>query len=468
MRVLMVFFDTMRYDHAGFNGCARRTTPNLDALAAEGAVFRNSFCTDVPTQPCYTSVMTGKRGITTGVVSHGQPEETITRTTVAFPQILAENGIVTVGVSTLFRFRRWFAKGFTHYLQPSMKTWLQHVTAEQVNALAVPWLQTHAAKNDFFMFLHYWDPHTPYNLVPERYVEKFYKADPYDLATHSLDDLHARPLMDFFISGGAVPELKNGLTDFEYPVAQYDAEINYADEHFTEVVDTLRKLKVLDDTLILFTSDHGEAMNEHGVYYDHMDAYEQVSHVPLMVRYPERVKPGEIDALVQHIDFAPTVLEAFGLETPDDFEGKSLWGLLEGKTDEHYDSVFTNHGLWSAQRAMRTKEWSLIRTIDPGMLEERPPFELFHRARDPGETRDVSADHPDLFQVMKEDYHNWMDDRLGSRPDPLRLVCASGKGAWTGVKARYERHLAEKPEVPTPMTPRDRARIDDEPERRTR
>ena len=87
---------------------------------------------------------------------------------------------------------------------------------------------------------------------------------------------------------------------------------------------------------------------------------------------------------------------------------------------------------------------------------------------DIGETRDVSADHPDLFQVMKEDYHNWMDDRLGSRPDPLRLVCASGKGAWTGVKARYERHLAEKPEVPTPMTPRDRARIDDEPERKTR
>ena len=465
MRVLLVFFDTMRHDHAGCYGYARDTTPNIDRLAAEGALFKNSYCTDVPTQPCYTSVFTGKRGMTTGVDCHGQREETIGGRTATFPQVLAENGIVTAAVSTLYRFRRWFAKGFTHYMQPSMKTWLQHVTADQVNEQAVPWLRAHASE-DFFLFLHYWDPHTPYNLAPESYLKRFYSGDPYDPANRSLDDLRSRPIMDFFISGGAVPELRRGLTDFEYPIAQYDAEIAYADERFGEVLHVLSEEKVLDDTLVIFTSDHGEAMNEHGVYYDHMDAYEQVTHVPLVIRYPERVKQTEIEALVQHIDFAPTILEAFGVDCPPEFEGRSLWPLLEGKQgkdENHYDAVFTNHGLWSAQRAMRTREWSLVRTIERGMLDPRPPFELFHRSEDPAEARDVAAEYPDVAREMEVRYLRWMEEQLGPRPDPLRVAAASGEGAWESVRARYERHLADH----RPVTPKDRAEIDDEPGRKT-
>jgi arylsulfatase A-like enzyme len=272
--------------------------------------------------------------------------------------------------------------------------------------------------------------------------------------------------MDFFISGGAVPELRRGLTDAEYPVAQYDAEIAYADERFGEVLHVLSEEKVLDDTLIIFTSDHGEAMNEHGVYYDHMDAYEQVTHVPLVIRYPERVKQTEIGALVQHIDFAPTILEAFGVDCPPGFEGRSLWPLLEGKQgkdENHYDAVFSNHGLWSAQRAMRTREWSLVRTIECGMLDPRPPFELFHRSEDPAEARDVAGEFPDVAREMEVQYLRWMEEHLGSRPDPLRVAASSGEGAWESARALYERHLADH----RPVTPKDRAEIDDEPGKKT-
>ncbi len=201
-------------------------------------------------------------------------------------------------------------------------------------------------------------------------------------------------------------------------------------------------------------------MNEHGIYYDHMDAYDQVSHVPLVIWHPQRVKPAKVDALVQHIDFAPTILEAFGVKVPEDFEGRSLWPLLEGKESEHYDAAVTNHGLWSAQRAMRTSEWSLVRTIEPGMLDPRPAFELYNRAEDPGESQDVAAEHPDLFEEMQNRYFRWMEEHLGQNPDPLRLVVQSGRGAWVNVKARYERHLATQT---APVTPKDRARIDDEP-----
>ncbi|NIN69978.1 MAG: sulfatase-like hydrolase/transferase, partial [Anaerolineae bacterium] len=201
------------------------------------------------------------------------------------------------------RFRRWFAQGFVHYVQPDMKTWLQHVSCEMVNEAALPWLEVHAGQEDFFLFLHYWDPHTPYNLVPKRYLDKFYSGDPYDPTNKSLADLRSRPMLDYFLSGGAVPELKEGLTDIEFPVAQYDAEINYADENFGRVLELLERKKVLKDTIIIFTSDHGEAMRgEHGIYFDHMDAYEQVSHVPLFVWSPGRVKAGKINSFVQHVD----------------------------------------------------------------------------------------------------------------------------------------------------------------------
>ncbi len=351
MRVILVFFDTMRHDHASCYGYPKTTTPNIDRLAGDGALFLNSYPTDVPTQPCYTSTLTGKRGITTGVVTHGQPETTIGSRT--FPEALAENGIMTAAVSSLYRFRRWFAQGFTHYMQPDIKTWLQHVTADQVNALAIPWLKAYGDQ-DFFLFLHYWDPHTPYNEDLAEYVDRFYEgSDPYDPSNRSLDEVRKAELIYFFISGGAVPKLKRGLTDINYPIAQYDAEIFYADDRFGEVLATLEAMKILDDTMIIFTSDHGEAMGEHQVLCDHMDAYEQTSHVPLVIYCPARVKPRKIEALVQHIDFAPTILEAFGVALPEELEGRSLWPLLEGKEDEQYEAVFTNQGLWSAQRAMR-------------------------------------------------------------------------------------------------------------------
>lgn len=454
MRVILVFFDTMRYDHASFNGYPRKTTPVLDELAREGTIFTNCYATDVPTQPCYTATFTGQRGIKTGIVTHGQPEETIPSRLDTFPALLAKKGILTAAISTLYRFRRWFAQGFVHYIQPNIGKWLQHVSCEDVNKEAIPWIKAYA-RQEFFLFLHYWDPHTPYNLVPQRYLEKFYSGDPYDPSNKSLEDLRSRPLMYFFISGGAVPELKEGLTDIEYPIAQYDAEINYADEHFGDVLEALEKEKVLDDTMIIFTSDHGEALRgEHGVYFDHMDAYEQVAHVPLFIWSPGRVKAQTISTFVQHTDIAPTVLEAFGVKAPEFFEGKSLWPILRGETTEHRKFVVTNQGLWSAQRAYRTKRWTLMRTYAPGMLTEAKDWELFDRLDDPDESKDVSAQNGDVFEELRAEYLRWLDAEVGGKPDPLRIEAAKSSAA-NSVKRRFEMWQA--------MSPRDRGDIDDRP-----
>ncbi len=328
--------------------------------------------------------------------------------------------------------------------------------------MALPWLEAYGGGNDFFLFLHYWDPHTPYRMVDPKYVEKFYGGkDPYDPSNHSLDDLRSRGLMNSFVSGGSVPEAGQGLTDLEYPFAQYDAEIFTADEGLGKVVALCEKLKILDDTMILLTSDHGEALGEHGVYFDPMDAYEQVSHVPLVIWCPQKVGAGRSDALVQHIDLAPTILEAFGIGERGALEGRSLWPLLEGKQQEQYEAVMTNHGLWSAQRALRTKDWSLVRTLDPGMLEDRKVgWELFDRKNDPAESTDVAAENTDAFEEMKARYLSWLDEALGRGPDPLRIEAAAGTAA-EAVKRRYREKIAA--DKARNLTPKDRADIDHAP-----
>ena len=131
----------------------------------------------------------------------------------------------------------------------------------------------------------------------------------------------------------------------------------------------------------------------------------------------------EIDALVQHIDFAPTVLEAFGVKVPDEFEGRTLWPLLEGKEKDHYDAIFSNQGLWSSQRVMRTKEWSLVKTIEPGMLISRPPTELYDRRNDLAESKDLAPEKPDVVDELELKYYRWLENRLGNRPDPMRIIC---------------------------------------------
>jgi arylsulfatase A-like enzyme len=220
-------------------------------------------------------------------------------------------------------------------------------------------------------------------------------------------------------------------------------------------------MKILDDTLLIFTSDHGEALGgEHGIYYDHMDAYEQVAHVPLLIRHPGRIEPRVIDAMVQHIDFAPTILEAFGMDVPPVFQGRSLWPLLEGKVTDHYDAVFTNQGLWSAQRAMRTRDWTLMKTISRGMVLEAAPVELYRRSADPEEAHDLAAQHPDVLAALEERYHRWLESQLEDRPDPLR-VTAQGPTAWKTVEARYRQHVESARRQA--MTPADRAAIDHRP-----
>jgi len=435
MKVILFVIDTLRADHLGCYGYGKETSPNIDRLADEGVLFENAYPSDVPTQPSFTSMFTGQRGIMTGVVSHSRTES-LSESIPYLTEILAQNGVTTAAVSTLYMMRRWFARGFKYYMNPvaGIRRKLQQVDAEEINEMALPWIREHKDE-DFFLFVHYWDPHSIYR-PPEPYRRLFYQGDETDPENRSLDVLRTQPVWPFIKRH--LDAMKENITDIEYVIAQYDGEIRYADDNLGELLNLLEDLGIYDETALIFTSDHGESLGEHHFYFDHCDVYEPTVHVPLIVRCPERLPEGRrVRDLVQStLSVAPTVLDLFGLEVPESMEGKSLIEISEGKVDG-YKEIYVNQGLWTAKRAVRVGRWKLIKTLDKSFWET-PETELYDLEADPGEVRNLAEDEPEVVDKLELRMYRWLRRKLGKRVDPLELIVKEGLPAYRWVRIAAE------------------------------
>ena len=438
MKVVFVVIDTLRADHLGCYGYRRPTSPRLDALARESVLFERTYASDVPTQPSYTAIFTGQRGIRTGVVSHSTAED-LPDSTPYLSEIMAQNGHETAGVSTLFFMKKYFARGFHTYMNPVAheRHRIQQVTAAEINRHAVPWLRAHAER-DFFLFLHYWDPHSIYRAPEARYRRMFYRrGDPTDPKNKSLAALD-KQLVGPFVRGH-LDAVREGLTDAEYMIAQYDGEIRYVDTRFGEVLDLLDELGIADDTLLIVTSDHGESMTEHEHFFDHVSVYEQVVRVPLLVRWPRRLAGGRrVGALVQNIDLAPTILEAARIEKPQALQGRSLLPLCRGETEMGYPFVVSNQGLWQAKRMLSDGRWKVIRAIDNGFWPA-PALELYDLDEDPGEMRNLAEQMPAQAAELELRLRRWEDAQLRGGVDPLLRIAQAGLPSRPGVEHAAKR-----------------------------
>jgi arylsulfatase len=424
MKVLFVVIDTLRADHLGCYGYHRNTSPRLDALTKESVLFERAYATDVPTQPSYTAMFTGQRGIRSGVVSHS-PTEGIPDSTPYLSHILAMAGYETAAVSTLFFMKKYFARGFHTYMNPVAhdRHRVQQVTAEEINSYALPWLRANCQKN-FFLFVHYWDPHGLYKAPEEKYRTLFYKGDKSDPSNHSLDALNDQVIGPFVRQH--LDALGENITDAEYVIAQYDGEIRYVDTKFGELLDVVKDLNIEEETLLIVTADHGESMTEHDLFFDHFGVYEPTIRVPLIVRWPHNVPAGKrVRALVQGIDIPTTILDAAGIELPETFQGRSLLPLARGETERGYEYIFSNQGLWQAKRVISDGRWKLIKAIDNGFWPA-PALELYDLENDPGELNNLAESELQKAMEMELRLRRWEDAQLGGGLDPLRKIASMG------------------------------------------
>ncbi len=419
--ILLISVDSLGAKHLGCYGYQRATSPHMDALASEGVLSERLICPAIPTLPSYTTLYTGQHPITHNIVSHPCDNE-LDREAPFLPWHFLRAGYTTCAVDSLMRTRLWFGRGYEFYIDPSLRHTMLYLamTCEDLNARAIPWLRAHASE-PFFLFIHYWDPHWPFN-PPESYRELFYQGNPTDPDNHSLDAWWEYPM-------GAIARdtwlrTANGLvTDAEYVVALYDQEIRYLDDGVGELIAALDELGLAENTLVILTADHGESMIEHGIFFDHHGLYDCTLHVPLIARWPGRLPSGvHLPHTLQVSDIAPTLLDAAGLSIPTAMEGRSFWRLLTGEEQVGgHDRVISLECTWQAKWSLRTDHYKFILARQPD-LYSNPPRELYDLVADPQEEHNIVAERLEVAAAMEADLEGWIADRLqalGRQEDPL-------------------------------------------------
>ncbi len=421
MRTIFISLDTVCADRLSVLGCSRSSTPNLDAFAAQSALFTQAYASDIPTQPSHTALFTGRYGLNTGIVSHFHPPARLGEDIPWLPSVFQASGHRTAAVDHLFSMKEWFIRGYDDYMVPPGRS---RSPASVINSMGMDWLRRNHGE-DFFLFLHYWDAHIPY-VPPEPFKSAFAP-----LGTHRRDPyveqkLRSRPSYPLFKQN--LYDHLDDIPSLDYIEALHYAELAYLDSELGRLFDHLARTGLLDDSMIVVFGDHGEVMTEHDAWFDHAGLYDSVVHVPLMIRAPGLVPPSRIDAMVSLVDVMPTVLELQGLSSPPHAgqdDGRSLTSLIRGSARAHRPYVLLSECTWQAKRGIRTPLWKYIRCWDPGIYPRREA-ELYFLPGDPTEQINVAGEYPDVVAGLDGMLSSWIAAHLARRRDPMVEVMEFG------------------------------------------
>jgi arylsulfatase A-like enzyme len=305
-RVLVwISIDTLRADHLGLYGHRLPVSPTLDALGSQAVVFDNAVAPAPWTLPSLASQFTSRLPSFHGAVSVAARRD---RRFASVFDVLAREGFTVLAVTA----NRYVSPDFG--LADGFDA--LHFTgadAGRVNNLAESALGGWSA-GDLALFVHYMDPHHPYD-APDAWRQRFVRGDYQGSADgKTFFELPA---------SGASPD------DIQHVAALYDAEVAYTDDRVGALLDALRRRGLLERAVVVVSADHGEAFLDHGRWLHGHTLYEELLHVPLIVRAPG-LAPRRVRAPVSLVDLAPTLLDLLGLPRPLSFQGRSLVPLMRG------------------------------------------------------------------------------------------------------------------------------------------
>lgn len=411
LNVLFVTVDTLRADHLGAYGYVRDTSPNIDKLAKEGVLFSQAVAQWPKTTPSFASMLTSTYGHYNGLIKKGRQK--IDDYFVLLPEILKNANYNTVGVvtnpnlATAYNFNQ----GFDTYIE----IWRKSISeeAEYVTEDALSWLRDNSHKGKFFMWLHYVDPHAPY-LPPEPYNEMYVGDKYYDGSQRVPIN---KPMLDHF--GGILPHKQlEDHDELDYYIAQYDTEIRYTDESIGRVLDAVKAMGLNDNTIIIFTSDHGESLGDHNYYFNHgLLPYDDCVRVPLIIKIPGL--KSEIKVIVQPVELInimPTVLNILNIPVNKEAQGRSLVPLMFAGSNGIPEYAFTEAGYQlNYQRMIRAKKWKLIYIPDKEdqKIMQGMPFELYDIENDPNELNNLINVENKIADELKKELFKWMESAKG-------------------------------------------------------
>ena len=455
--MIIYVLDALRADHLSCYGYERETSPHIDALAREGVVFENCFTPATWTRPVAASILTG---VYPGVHKVQTRLDKFSPSVTRLPELLQASGFRTAAFSAIGQVssETGFDRGFDGFLdlykEPSIrdtrgkssalsygeKQEVAMALTEDINRFLFPWLKRNKANNAFALA---WsiDTHDPY-IPPEGF--------------------------DIFVDGKSRGENNIRLhqatqKDVKKLVDLYDSVIYYVDYGIAQLIDRLKALELYDDSMIIITSDHGEAFYEHGFFSHGTIPYDELIRVPLIIKFPDSIGAGQrIDSLTQLIDIFPTILRVAGIEYDSSLvQGRDLLSLVEEREDSlhfyvysetqslpflkkhfsvrnhHWKYICTQFPKWTvahlisfARYALRHRLWSKF-LANPSHLSQRYGHDqssekLFCLDADESETNNLATSKPQFAMCLRERIKTWqadnehLADRLSSQPYSFR------------------------------------------------
>ena len=447
MRVLYLDLDTLRPDHLGCYGYHRATSPNIDRVASEGTRFEACYVSDAPCLPSRSALYNGRFGIHTGVVGHGGTAADlriegaprsfgVAPRYASWPMVMQRRGLHTASISPFAQRHSawWFYHGFREMHNPGKNG---NERADEVAPLALDWIERNAEKDNWFLQVNFWDPHTPYR-TPEDYGNPFENVPPPNWLTDEQRQAHFEghgPHSAHEAIGWGdeskcprVPGRIDSMANYKKWIDGYDTGIRYMDDHIGQILTALEEKGVLDDTAIVVSSDHGENQGELNVYGDHQTADHITSRVPLIIRWPG-IGGGQVNqALHYQSDMAATVLGLLGADVPQTWDGVSFADALRTGGESGREFLVVSQCAWSCQRAVRVGPWVMVRTYHDG-FKDFPAVMLFNIEDDPHEAHDLADERPDVVNECLALLDRWHADMMSSSEsaeDPMWAVMQEG------------------------------------------
>lgn len=381
--VLVYLVDTLRVDHLKpFNPATRVKTPGLDELVATGAaLFSSAHTQENWTKPSVATLLSSifpweHKAVTT--------EAVVPESVQLLPELLSDRGFHTGAfiangyVSDKFGFNQGW-DSYRNYIREG-----RYSRAEFLANDVLEWLDKRPEKLPFFLYVHAIDPHVPYKPTAE-FLSVY-------------DPLPYQGVVDFSGDSALLEKIKIGdirlnARDKVRLEALYDSEISYHDVHFRSIIQALDKRGLADDTMIVLVADHGEEFWDHGSVGHGHSVYEELLHIPMMVRVPGVTNaPVKIDSAVGLVDVMPTVLEAIGEPIPEGLSGRSLLAEIRGKAPSA--PRVTVSGFMDGWRTAVLGQLKLIQRTEKRVM-------LHDLGADPHEQTDVSSSRPISVRYLR-------------------------------------------------------------------
>jgi len=389
--VILILIDALRADSLGCYGYERETSPYLDAFAANNILFENARSQATCTFPSVNSMLTSRYPFHF-VKLFKEREFGIPDDLPYLPEILKDNGFTTMAFSSSPIMRNTpsrdfqvmgYGRGFDIFEEYEWKD------ASVINAAVRKRLRK--ISEPFFLFLHYMDPHDPYD-PPEEFKQAF--CTPYDDKDYIMRG-DPNPILDLIKE--ETMDLNLTKRDIQHLKDLYDAEVAFVDREIGIFLDHLSDLDYLENSIIIICADHGEEFLEHKTVKHCMTVYEALVHVPLMMKIPSQGISGRRYALVENMDVVPTILDYSGIDQRGyDFQGTSLKPVIDKDEAIHSHSFCAQYN-W---RSVTDNRFKLIIQLNTGDIA------LYDIRDDPGEKInlvDLEAEKArELLRVLKE------------------------------------------------------------------